>query len=112
MAKFSYIYLPDRQKLWAGIWRFTDLLVSWLWAGSSTTILLHLCEYLKNIIEVVIDSYKNKNDKKIGGTDFIVNSPQILKSYFNRNILVNSDMFFIEIVNGIQKSYIRNNYHI
>ena len=54
-----------------------------MWAGSSTTKLLHLCKYLKNIIEVVIDSYKNKNDKKIGGTDFIVNSPQILKSYFN-----------------------------
>ena len=59
-----------------------------------------------------MDSSKNKIDKKIGGPDFIVNSPQILKSYFNRNILVNSDMFFNEIVNGIQKNYIKHNYHI
>ena len=81
-------------------------------AGGSTTILFHLCEFVKNIIEVVIDSSMNKIDKKIGGTDFIVNSPQILKSFFNRNILINSDMFFNEIVKGIEKSYIKHNYHI
>jgi len=36
-------------------------------AGSSTTILFYFCEYLKNIIEVVIDSSKNKIDKKLAG---------------------------------------------
>ena len=81
-------------------------------AGGGTTILLHLSEFIKNIIEVVIDSSNNKIDKKIGGTDLIVNSPLILKSFFNRNILVNSDIFFNEIVKGIEKNYTKHNYQI
>ena len=81
-------------------------------AGGATTILFHLCYNIKDFIEVIVDSSKNKIGKIVGGTDFIVNKPDILDSFYNRNILVNSDMFFNEISDEIRNRYSKHNFHV
>jgi SAM-dependent methyltransferase len=81
-------------------------------AGGGTTILLHLCPFIRESIEFVVDSSRNKIDKKIGGADFVIRPPEALRSLSCRDILINSDIFFDEIADGIRQHFGKNDFNI
>ncbi len=81
-------------------------------AGGGTTLLLNLCRPVRDYIEIVVDSSRNKIGKQVGGMDFIIKSPEAIAALPGRSILVNSDMFFNEIVDGLRANYRDRNHQI
>ena len=81
-------------------------------AGGSTTILLYLVKNLRNHIELIIDSSKNKFGKKVSDTNFIVESPDVLEIYQDRNILINSEMFFNDILESLRNKHSNQGFQI
>jgi hypothetical protein len=58
----------------------------------------------------VVDSSSEKIGKKIGGTDFIVQSPEILQSTVCGKIIINSLEYFDEIIQQVQRKYGEHKY--
>jgi SAM-dependent methyltransferase len=79
-------------------------------AGGGTTILLNLRPALKERFEAVFDSARSKIGRKIGGTDFIVQDQESLAGYQGRNIVINSEEFFQEILSAIKQKYPRQGF--
>lgn len=74
-------------------------------AGGGTTILSHLSRNFKEGIEWVVDSSIFKIGKRIGGTPYTVQSPDILQNHRARRIFINSAEYFDEIYQSLQTQY-------
>ncbi|MCP4265432.1 MAG: class I SAM-dependent methyltransferase [Candidatus Brocadiaceae bacterium] len=79
-------------------------------AGGGTTLLLHINKDFSNYVECVVDSSMSKINKRIVGTPFVIRSPEILGSLFDKTIIINTIEFFDEILSDLREKYREHNF--